>query len=148
MVPKPLAQKYQTFAFNCHNPTSIRYLDKDKRCDLNTQRYVKPELRSWDILVHPLKGTLPGHFCKIIKSSITVHCGLWSYNRIVEVPESEASVHISSSQCLSMIQESVYRTPNGQKIQISKNKENLLSFALGRGVPCYGQQGQLLQRLW
>ena len=125
VITEPLLDKYRTFSFNCHNPISVKYLDKDKRCDLNTEPYAKKETRDWDILAHPLKGTLPGHFCSIVKSSITVRCGLWSYNQIVELPETEVTVHISSTECLSMIQEQIYRMLEGQKIPLTKGKENV-----------------------
>ena len=62
---------------------------------------------------------------------VTVRCGIWSYIQLLSVPETEVQVHVSSSDCQSMIQEGVYRTPEGTEIKLNRSRENVLSFTLG-----------------
>ena len=107
LPPKPvnLQQKeYNTYAFNCHAPNSIKYIDKAKRCNYNPQNVNDETPIDWDILVHPLKQSYKGNYCSIIRSTTKIRCGLWSYNQLLAVPETEVNVHISDSDCKSMIQ--------------------------------------------
>ena len=68
--------------------------------------------------------------CSIVKSSITMRCGIWSYNQIISIPETEVQLHITSSECQAMIQEGVYRTPDGRELNIKMDVENVFKFTL------------------
>ena len=63
---------------------------------------------------YPLKKSLPGYFCSVKKSSILLRCGVFSYNQVVAIPDTEVSVHLTGAQCDTMVQESVYRSPDGR----------------------------------
>ena len=66
--PKPLDLKqknYEIYGFNCHNPESIQYIDKDQRCASNFNEFQSNNLLDWDILVHPLKQSYTGYWCSI-----------------------------------------------------------------------------------
>ena len=59
--PIGLKQKqYTTTGYNCHDPISIRYIDKEQRCDPSFEDVVIPKEINWDILVHPLKQVYNG----------------------------------------------------------------------------------------
>ena len=127
-----LKQKlYTTHGFNCHNPSSVRYIDKEQRCNSEKVDYQESEEHHWDILIHPAKRTYKGHSCSIIKSNLIVRCGLWSYNQILTVPDTEIRVHIPYSDCQAMALEGVYRTSGGKEIKLDTKKENVISLTLG-----------------
>ena len=131
--PKPLDLKQKTYSiygYNCHNPESIQYIDKDHRCNSNIDEFQDNKLVDWDILVHPLKQKYSGFMCSIVKSSITMRCGIWSYNQIISIPETEVQLHITSSEFQAMIQEGVYRTPDGRELSIKMDVENVFKFTL------------------
>ena len=124
-------QEYKTFAFNCHSPHSIQYIDKEERCNSQTNTFNTAKPNDWDILVHPLKQSYKESWCSIVRSTTKIRCGLWSYNQLLAAPETEVNVHVSSSDCQSMIQEGVYRTPEGTEIKLDSTCENVISLTLG-----------------
>ena len=74
---------------------------------------------------------MPGYFCSVKKSSIVLHCGVFSYNQVVALPDTEVSVHITGAQCDTMVQESMYRTLDSVAVPIQWNIENVIKFTLG-----------------
>ena len=75
LPPKPIGLKqtqYTTIAYNCHNPISIKYIDKDSHCDPDLKDMEHHEEIPYDILMHPLKQTFDGYFCSIIKSKFMI----------------------------------------------------------------------------
>ena len=131
-TPSVIQQKqYNTFAYNCHSPVSIQYIDKEERCHFQSDNTKIHKTQNWDILVHPTKLTNSGYWCSIVRSSIQIRCGVWSYIQLIAVPETEVQVHIPASLCQSMIQEKVYRTEEGQEVKLDPTKENVITMTLG-----------------
>ena len=53
LPPKPIdleEQEYKTFAFNCHSPHSIQYIDKEQRCNSQTDILNTAQPGDWDII--------------------------------------------------------------------------------------------------
>ena len=82
-------------------------------------------------MVHPVKLTNRGSWCSIVRSSIQIRCGVWSYIQLIAVPETEVQVHVPASLCQSMIQEGVYRTEDGTEVKLDRTKENVITMTLG-----------------
>ena len=134
LPPQPAVieqQQYQTFAYNCHSPVSIQYIDKEQRCNFKSEENKVHKMQNWDILVHPLKQTLKGSWCSIVRSTIQIRCGVWSYIQLLAVPETEIHVHVPNTLCQSMVQEGVYRTKDNTEIKLDNTKENVITLTLG-----------------
>ena len=134
LPPKPIGltqTQYTINAFNCHSPVSIKYIDKDLHCDPNLNDMETHEEIPYDILVHPSKQTFDGYYCSIIQSKFTIRCGIWSYNQVLGVPQTEIPLHIPMNQCQSMVLEKIYRAPNGEAVSLELGIENVVSLSIG-----------------
>ena len=134
LPPQPAVieqQQYQTFGYNCHSPLSIQYIDKEERCNYQSDNLKVHKPIDWDSLVHPLKMSYKGSRGSIVKSTIKVRCGLWYYIQLPEFPETEVPVHVPTSTCQAMIQDGIYRTPDSTEVKLDCTKENIISFKLG-----------------
>ena len=110
---------------------SVKYIDKEKRCDINSNKFESDKTLDWDILIHPIKQKYKGYWCSVVKSTKIIRCGIWSYNQILTVPDSEIQVHVSSADCQAMVQESIFRTPDGKEVKLNRKRENVFKFTLG-----------------
>ena len=134
LPPQPAVieqQQYQTFGYNCHSPLSIQYIDKEERCNYQSDNLKVHKPIDWDILVHPLKTSYKGSWCSIVKSIIKVRCGLWYYIQPPEIPETEVPLHVPTGTCQARLQDGIYRTQDGTEVKLNRTKENKISFTLG-----------------
>ena len=65
---------------------------------------------------------------------MTIICEIWRYNHILTVSHSEIQVHVSSADCQSMVQENIFRSPDGKEVGINRKREGVFKFTLGGGL--------------
>ena len=83
-------KEYNSYAFDCDNPLSIDYIDKEAQCEHKTNPTPNHKQIHWDLLFNPEKAQYSGHKCSIIESTITSRCRTLSYTQLldetVEIP--------------------------------------------------------------
>ena len=64
-----------------------------------------------------------GFSCTIKKSETTVHCGIWSYQKLATIPKMEEEQYVSLQQCQDIVNKMSYQTPNGKEVPLKPNVE-------------------------
>ena len=136
-----LKQQVSTIGYNCKKPLSIDYIDRDSRCQDQSQSLIKEPPLIYDLLAHTTKDEVPGHFCSIIKSSLLKQCGILSIEKTLQVPNTQVPVMLSNLQCMNMVATRTYKTKDGQVFPLELGTDNFLHFQLNGQVHSSASEG-------
>ena len=121
LTSKPYTIQYR----DCMKPTFIKYYDVNEMCKSETG--AMNEYKKYTILQKKRKSKLCGYKCQIIKSSWLMYCGVFSYEKMVKIPEIEIKQTRNIAQCNKLISTRSFKTSEQTWHQLELNTENVFS---------------------
>ena len=112
--------------YDCSQPKSIHRYNLKTYC--TNHKSDSNVIKEYKILQQMKQRTMTGFSCKIYKSSFTMHCGMFSHEEILKVPDIEIQQPIDIQDCHSMVNGRHWTSREGtsHRIKLGENVIQLL----------------------
>ena len=106
------ARSYSIDYWDCTKPDAIKEYDLGSYCE--TQQLLgKAQLKQYHVLQKKKKTNMKGWNCDVIRSTFILHCGMFSHQNLVQMPDIEIRQTVPLQQCQTMINTGYMTTKEG-----------------------------------
>ena len=139
--------------WDCTKPNAIQEYDLGSYCE--TQQLLgKSQLKQYHVLQKKKKTTMKGWNCNVIRSTFVLHCGMFSHQDFVQMPDIEIKIDVPLQQCQNMINTKYMTTKEGSTHQVELGAETIFHVSeLGilheesNKIWCEGQEMKINQNI-
>ena len=118
------ARSYSIDYWDCTKPGAIQEYDLGSYCE--TQQLLgKSQLKQYHVLQKKKKTTMKGWNCDVIRSTFILHCGMFSHQDLVQMPDIEIRQTVPLQQCQTMINTGYMTTKEGSTHQVEIGAETI-----------------------
>ena len=110
--------------YDCAKPNGMTEFDLKTYC---MKRKINIGKTTTYHVLQKRKGIqMTGFSCEIIRSTFTVHCGMFSHNEVIRMPDIEIRQTASIQECRAIITTGYWTTREGTRHQVKINAENVI----------------------
>ena len=124
LVALAYSEAYTMDYYDCNKPTSMREYDLRTYC--MNEKPSSAETTTYHVLQKRKNVKMTGYSCQMIRSTFTMHCGMFSHQEILRIPDIEIKTPVSLHQCQSMITTGYWTTREGTTHKIKVGEETVL----------------------
>ena len=124
LVALAYSEAYTMDYYDCNKPTSMREYDLRTYC--MNEKPSSTETTTYHVLQKRKNVKMTGYSCQMIRSTFTMHCGMFSHQEILRIPDIEIKTPVSLHQCQSMITTGYWTTREGTTHKIKVGEETVL----------------------
>ena len=118
------SEAYTMDYYDCNKPTSMREYDLRTYC--MKEKPSSTEATTYHVLQKRKNIKMTGYSCQMIRSTFTMHCGMFSHQEILRIPDIEIKQDVSLHQCQNMITTGYWTTREGTNHKIKIGEESIL----------------------
>ena len=111
LVCSPLHNGYRITYFDCQKPKDLNQYNFLEYCSMNED--MEAEQKTLYILQRRKNVQTSGHSCEVIRSTFTIHCGMFSHNELVKMPNIEVKKPLSLLECQTLLTTGFLTTSEG-----------------------------------
>ena len=118
------ARSYRIDYWDCTKPGAIQEYDLGSYCE--TQKLLGlQQTKQYHVLQKKKKTTMKGWNCDIIRSTFILHCGMFSHQDLVQMPDIEIRQAVPLQQCQTMINTGYLITKEGSTHEVKIGEETI-----------------------
>ena len=119
-----LSTGYRITYFDCQKPKDLNQYNFLEYCSINEDMEV--EQKTLYILQRRKNVQTSGHSCEVIRSTFTIHCGMFSHNEVIKMPDIEVKKPLSLLECQTLLTTGFWTTSEGTRHQIEMGQEEII----------------------
>ena len=123
LVSNQYIQAYTMQYYDCGKPQSMKEYNLRTYC-MNGESMTK-ETNNYHVLQKKKNIKMRGHSCQIIRSTFVNHCGMFSHNEVLKMPDIEIKQAVSLQECQAMITPGYWTSREGTRHKVEIGKENI-----------------------
>jgi hypothetical protein len=110
--------------YDCTKPTGMTEFDLKTYC--TREKFNIGETNTYHVLQKRKGIKMSGFSCQIIRSTFVVHCGMFSHNEVIRMPDIEIKQVASIQECQAMITTGYWATREGTRHKVIIGAENVI----------------------
>ena len=114
---------YRMNYYDCGKPQ--RMSEYDLRTYCSHARPTPGETTNYHVLQKRKNIKMNGYSCQIIRSTFIVHCGMFSHQEVIKMPDIEIKQDVSIQECQAMVTTEYWTTREGTRHKIKIGEENI-----------------------
>ena len=115
---------YTISYYDCAKPTRMKEFDIKSYC-LN-EKPASSATTTYHVLQKRKEVKMKGYSCSMIRSTFIIHCGMFSHQELLQMPDIEIKQDISLQQCQNMVTTGYWTTREGTQHKIAIGQENII----------------------
>ena len=120
-----LGNGYRITYFDCQKPKYLTQYNFLEYCRMNEE--MQTEQKTLYILQRKKNVQTSGHSCEVIRSTFTIHCGMFSHNEVViKMPDMEVKKPLSLLECQTLLSTGFWTMSEGTRHQIEMDGEEII----------------------
>ena len=123
LVIDQYCQGYTMNYWDCGKPQRMNEYNLRTFC-VNEESTVG-ETNTYHVLQKKKNIGMDGYSCQIIRSTFVVHCGMFSHNEVLKMPDIEIKQVVSIQECQVMVTTGYYTAREGSRHKVDIGKENV-----------------------
>lgn len=108
---------------DCAKPQQMNEYDLKTYCV--NENHVKGETTAYHVLQKRKNIKMKGYSCQIIRSTFIVHCGMFSHNEVLKMPDIEIKQAVTTRQCQEMVTTGYWTSREGTRHKVKIGEENI-----------------------
>ena len=145
------AGSYRIDYWDCSRPGAIQEYDLRSYCETTQQLLGLQKSRKYHVLQKKKKTEMEGWSCMSIRSTFILHCGMFSHQELIQMPDIEIKESIPQQKCKTMINTGYMITKEGSTHEVKIGEETVFHVS-ERGILheennkiwCEGQELKML----
>ena len=117
------SQAYRVNYYDCSKPERMSEYDLRTFCE-NTE-ITSEETTTYHVLQKKKNIRMKGYSCQIIRSTFIIHCGMFSHQELLRMPDIEIKQTVEINECQAMVNTGFLRTKEGTKHKVKMGEENV-----------------------
>ena len=117
-------EAYTMDYFDCNKPQQMTEYDLRTYCMNEVSTSV--ETTKYHVLQKRKNIKMSGYSCQMIRSTFTMHCGMFSHQEMVRIPDIEIKQDVSLHSCQNIITTGYWTTREGTVHKIKIGEESIL----------------------
>ena len=117
-------EAYTMDYYDCNKPTGMREYDLRTYC--MNEKPSSSETTTYHVLQKRKSIKMTGFSCQRIRSTFTMHCGMFSHQELLRIPDIEIKQDVSLHQCQNMITTGYWTTREGTTHKIKVGEESIV----------------------
>ena len=109
--------------YDCGKPQSMNEYDLKTYCV--NEKTTSGETTTYHVLQKRKNIKMNGYSCQVIRSTFIVHCGMFSHQEVIKMPDIEIKQVVSIQECQAMITTGYWTTREGTRHEVKIGEENI-----------------------
>ena len=114
---------YRVNYYDCSKPERMSEYDLRTFCE-NTE-ITSEETTIYHVLQKKKNIRMKGYSCQIIRSTFIIHCGMFSHQELLRIPDIEIKQTVEINECQAMVNTGFLRTKEGTTHKVKMGEENV-----------------------
>ena len=116
---------YRIDYWDCSKPNAIMEYDLRTYCETTQQLLGLQKSRKYHVLQKKKKTEMEGWSCTSIRSTFILHCGMFSHQELIQMPDIEIKESIPQQKCRTMINTGYMTTKEGSTHEVKIGEETV-----------------------
>ena len=122
-ISSQFTHAYTIKYMDCAKPQQMNEYDLKTYCV--NENHVKGETTAYHVLQKRKNIKMKGYSCQIIRSTFIVHCGMFSHNEVLKMPDIEIKQAVTTRQCQEMVTTGYWTSREGTRHKVKIGEENI-----------------------
>ena len=114
---------YTLSYYDCTKPARMNEFDIRTYC--TSEKPTLGETMSYHVLQKRKNIKMTGYSCSMVRSTFIIHCGMFSHQELLQMPDIEIKQDIPLQQCQSMVTTGYWTTREGTRHRIKIGEESI-----------------------
>ena len=123
LASNQLVVAYTLSYYDCTKPARMNEFDIRTYC--TSEKPTLGETMSYHVLQKRKNIKMTGYSCSMVRSTFIIHCGMFSHQELLQMPDIEIKQDIPLQQCQNMVTTGYWTTREGTRHRIKIGEESI-----------------------